>query len=266
VLQVLDADVDRIVDLGVAQLRTIAAGNGVRLEGPKAAAILDAARRSLRLPEPERQARLVIVRSDTAQLRELFTELKRTDALVAELLKKTPAAVLTSLPGVGAVRAADYAAALGDPDRFPTAEHAYRASGLVPSQYDSAGRNRRGGIAREGSSALRRAIVELGHGLAQHDQHFAAYRSSLLGRSKKKKVANIAVGHRAHRLAFALIRTQTAYDPERFAAAINNRGERRPAADRPVKGRRAAYANDVTCPPTTTVTPTAPRRKTPVAS
>jgi transposase len=264
VLQELGADVDRILDLSVAQLRTIAAGNGVRLEGPKAAAIIEAARRSLRLPEPELQARLMIVRSQTARLHELFTELERTDVVVAQLLEKTPAAVLTSLPGVGSIRAADYAAALGDPDRFPSAEHAYRASGLVPSQYDSAGRNRRGGIAREGSSALRHAIVELGRGLAQHDQHFAAYRRSLLDRSKKKKVANIAVGHRAHRLAFALIRTQTPYDPARFAAAVKTQGERRPAADRPVKGRRAAYAYDVTCPPTTTVTSATARRKTPV--
>lgn len=266
VLQALDADVDHIVDLNVAQLRAIGAHNNVRLDGPKAAAIIDAARRSLRLPEPERQARLAIVRSDAARLRELFTELAIADATIETLLEATPAAVLTSLPGVGAVRAADYAAALGDPARFPTAEHAYRASGLVPSQYQSANTNRHGGIAREGSASLRHAIIEMGRGLAQHDEHFAAYRRSLLARSKKRKVVNIAVGHRAHRLAFALIRTQTRYEPERFAAAISNRGERRPTADRPVRGRRAAYANDVTCPPTTTVNPAARRRKTPVAS
>ncbi len=264
VLQALDADVDRIVDLSVTQLRAIAADDGVRLEGPEAAAIIDAAHRSLRLPEPERQARLAIVHSDTVRLRELFAELEASDATIAGLLGATPACVLTSLPGVGTVRAADYAAALGDPDRFPTAEHAYRASGLVPSEYESAGTARRGRIAREGSAALRHAIIEIGRGLANHDQHFAAYRRSLLARGKRPKVANIAVGHRAHRLAFALIRTQTRYDPERFAAAVNTHGERRPAADRPVKGRPAARANDVTCPPTTTVTATAARRNTPV--
>lgn len=265
VLRALEADVDRIVDLSIPQLRAIGVDNGVRLEGPKAAAIIDAAQRSLRLPERERQARLAIVRSDTARLHELFTELERADATIARLLETTSAAVLTSLPGVGAVRAGDYAAALGDPDRFPTAEHAYRASGLVPTQYESAGHSRKGSTSREGSGQLRNAIIELGRGLAQHDPHFAAYKRSLLARGKKPKVANIAVGHRAHRLAFALIRTRQPYDPDRFAAAITTQGERRrTAADRPVRGRRAAIANDVTCPPPTTVAPTAPRRKIPV--
>lgn len=267
VLEALGADVDRITDLDVARFRVIAAENGVRLESRRAASIIDAARRSLRLPEPERQARLAILRSDTDRLRELFIEIAAADAVIAGLLDATPAAVLTSLPGVGAIRAADYAAALGDHTRFPTAEHAYRASGLVPSQYDSAGSKRRGGIGREGSAALRHAIIEMGRGLAQHDPNFAAFKRGLLARGKRPKVANVAIGHRAHRLAFALIRNQQTYDPNRFATAISTQGERRTAADRPVNGRRAAScANDVTCPPPPTVTPTAARRNTPVAS
>lgn len=265
VLQALEADVDRVVDLSVPQFRSIAAENGVRLESLKAAAIINAAHRSLRLPESERHARLAILHSDTARLNDLFAELAATDAIVAGLLAATPAGVLTSLPGVGAVRAADYAAALGDPDRYPSAEHAYRASGLVPSQYQSAGTNRRGGIGREGSAALRHAIIEMGRGLAQHDPHFGAYRRSLLARGKRPKVANIAVGHRAHRLAFALIRTQSTYDPERFATGVETHGERRTRADRPVIGRRATFESDVTCPPHTTVTQPAQRRNTPVA-
>jgi len=128
---------------------------------------------------------------------------------------------------------------------------------------ESAGKHRRGGTSREGSAELRHAIIELGRGLAQHDEQFAAYKQALLGRGKRRKVANIAVGHRAHRLAFALIRTQQPYDPTRYAASIATYGERRAGADRPVKGRRAAIANDVTCPPTTTVNPAARRRKTP---
>lgn len=267
VLQALGADVDRVIGLSVPQLRSIAAEHGVRLEGPKAAAIIDAAHRSLRLPEPERQARLKILRSDAVRLHDLLVELTTTDMTIAGLLAATPAGVLTSLPGVGAVRAADYAAALSDPDRYPSAEHAYRASGLVPSQYQSAGTNRRGGIGREGSAALRHAIIEMGRGLAQHDEYFAAYRRGLLARGKRPKVANIAVGHRAHRLAFTLIRTQTGYDPDRFARSITSNGERRSAADRPVNGRRAAScANDVTCPPPPTVTPAAIDRNTPIAS
>lgn len=267
VLQALGADIDQVAALDPAMFRALGTEHAVRVETPKAIRIITAAHQSLRLPEPERQARLEIVRRDAAMLEGLLRELDDTDQMVADLLAQTPARVLTSLPGVGSIRAADYAAALGDHTRFPSAEHAYRASGLVPSQYDSAGTSRRGGIGREGSAALRHAIIEMGRGLAQHDPHFAAFKRTLIGRGKRPKVANVAVGHRAHRLAFALIRNQQTYDPDRFADAISTQGERRRAADRPVNGRRAAScANDVTCPPPSTVTPTAARRNTPVAS
>jgi transposase len=267
VLKALDADIDQVTELTPAMLRVLGAEHQVKVEMPKAVSIITSAHQTLRLAEPERQARLEIVRRDAAMLEALLVELDNTDQRVAGLLEQTPARVLTSLPGVGSIRAADYAAALGDHTRFPSAEHAYRASGLVPSQYDSAGSNRHGGIGREGSATLRHAIIEMGRGLAQHDEYFAAYRRALLARGKRPKVANVAIGHRAHRLAFALISSQQTYDPGRFAAAIATQGERRKTADRPVNGRRAARsANDVTCPPTPTVTPTAARRNTPVAS
>lgn len=266
VLETLEANVDQIIDRTPAQMRALAAAHGVRLDTVKATAIIEAAHRSLRLPEPERQARLAIVHRDTRQLHALLAELEHADALLDQLLQATPARVLTSLPGVAGIRAAAYAAALGEVGRFPSAEHAYRASGLVPSQYDSAGSSRRGGIGREGSADLRHAIIEIGRGLAQHDPHFAAYKRTLLARGKRPKVANVAVGHRAHRLAFSLIRNQQLYDPDRFARAISTHGERRTAADRPVNGRRTATrANDVTCPPPPTVTQPATRRNTLVA-
>lgn len=267
VLRALGADIDQVAALTPATLRALGADQDVKVETPKATRIIAAAHDSLRLPEPERQARLEIVRRDALMLESLLAELDDTDQRIAGLLERTPAWVLTSLPGVGSVRAADYAAALGDHARFPSAEHAYRASGLVPSQYDSAGTSRRGGIGREGSATLRHAVIEMGRGLAQHDEHFSAYKRALLARGKRPKVANIAVGHRAHRLAFALIRSQQTYDPGRFAAAIASQGERRNTADRPVNGRRtASCASDVTCPPPPTVTPTAARRNTAVVS
>jgi transposase len=262
-LRELAGDVDRIGRFTPAALRLFAAEHGVRMTTDKAVAVLAAAAVSLRLPGPERQVRLRMLAVDLALLDALFAELAAADAAVEELLPRTPAGVLISLPGVGAVRAAAYGAALGDPTRFPTAEHAYRASGLVPSQSDSAGRAHRGGIGREGSAPLRAAMIDLGRGLAQHDEQFAAYRRGLLARGKRPKIAAVAVGHRAHRLAFALMRAQTLYDPVRFAHSVTDHGERRnPGAGRPVTGRRAAIANDVTCPPTTTVAPTAPPGKT----
>jgi hypothetical protein len=72
----------------------------------------------------------------------------------------------------------------------------------------------------------------------------------------KPLMAAIAVGHRAHRLAFALIRNGELYDPARLAESVANRGERRPAkTGGPVNkvSREPACRHDVTHPPTITV-------------
>ena len=47
----------------------------------------------------------------------------------------------------------------------------YRASGLSPMQYESAGKRRDGTISREGSVALRRALIDLGIGLWLSEPH-----------------------------------------------------------------------------------------------
>mgnify|MGYP006163315527 CR=1 FL=1 len=48
----------------------------------------------------------------------------------------------------------------------------------------------------------------------------ATYRQRLGSNGKRPMVAAVAVGHRAHRLAFAMLRSQQPYDPTRWAAAV----------------------------------------------
>lgn len=216
-------DPDRICRLGADRLRAFVTRRGVRMSRPKAAQVFDAARQALRLPEAERAVLEVVLAADVALLGALETELARAEAALAEILPATPAAILCSLPGVGVIRASAYGAGIGDPRRFPNASAAYRASGLVPTEYDSAGKHRRKGqrISREGSVLLREAIIELGKGLTGHDEDFAAYRRRLIAvEHKTPAVAAVAAGHRAHRLAFAMLRTQIPYDPARWRASL----------------------------------------------
>jgi transposase len=206
--------------LGVEGLQRFVANRGVVLRRPKAQQLLEAAKVALRLPAAERGPVQALLAADVALLNAVDTEILRAEEALAAVLQATPAAVLTSLPGIGVVRASAYGAAIGDPERFPTAAAAYRASGLVPSEYSSAGRSRSGQhISREGSVELRSAIIELGRGLSGFDEDFAAYKRRLVGAGKRPAVAAVAVGRRAHRLAFAMLRTQEPYDAQRWAAA-----------------------------------------------
>ena len=172
----------------------------------------------------------------------LEAEIAAAETALAAVLADTPAGILTTLPGVAVVRASNYGAGIGDPARFANSAGAYRSAGLVPTSYESARRARPGQhISREGSVELRQAIIELGRGLSQHDPDFAAYRHRLLDAKKPAGVAAVAVGHRAHRLAFAMLVSQQAYDPEKWAKSV--------AAGKTVMAKaQRAHQNDVTCP------------------
>lgn len=92
----------------------------------------------------------------------------------------------------------------------------YRASGLSPMQYESAGKRRDGSISREGSVELRRALIDLGIGLWLNDPAAKAYSQSMRARGKKGGVIACAMANRANRIAFALVRDNTNYDSSRW--------------------------------------------------
>ena len=63
-----------------------------------------------------------------------------------------------------------------------------------------------------------------------------------MSEGKKRSVAAVAVGHRAHRLAFSMLRSWRPYDREQWARSV--------ATGRSVmaKAPRGTHQNDVTCP------------------
>lgn len=195
--------------------------HGRRMLRPKARQVIDAACDALTLPETQQNVAQQLVAREVKALETLYDEIVLCDQALAALLPVTPAGILTTIPGVGNVSASYYGAALGDPWRFANADAAYRYSGLAPTSYESSGRKSpRVRISREGAVELRRAMITLGSGIAMHHPDFIAYRRRLLANGKKPMVAAVAVAHRAHRLAFAMIRNQTPFDPDQWTVSV----------------------------------------------
>jgi hypothetical protein len=63
-------------------------------------------------------------------------------------------------------------------------------------------------------------MITLGTGVALHHPDFRAYKQRLLAGGKKPMIAAVAVAHRAHRLAFAMIRHQTPFDPDQWSSSV----------------------------------------------
>jgi len=83
-------------------------------------------------------------------------------------------------------------------------------------QYESAGKRRDGRISREGSVALRRALIDLGIGLWLTEPTAKAYALGLKARGKRGGIIACALAHRATRIAYAFVRDHASYDPTRW--------------------------------------------------
>jgi transposase len=209
------ADPTRLARLGEGRFRAYAARRDVRVSRPIAARLVAAAHDAL--PTPGAAVARDVLAADLALLADLEAQIAAAEGRIAVLLPDTDYRVLTTTPGWGTVRAAGYAAALGPLARWSTAAKIYRAAGLTPIQYESAGKRRDGGISREGSVHLRRALIDLGIGLWQRDPAARGYAHTLRERGKPGGIITCALAHRANKIAYAMVRDQAPFNPTRWS-------------------------------------------------
>jgi transposase len=214
----------RVLEMGPERFRAFCTNRGVVVDRCKADRVIDAARQAFRLPNVRAQALLEVLQVDANLMQQLDSTIDTADQLLAGVLVDTPARVLTSIPHIGVVRASNYGGAVGDVTRFTGPDQVYKLSGLVPKLYESAGK-RRGGLAisRAGKVELREAILELGKGLRLGHPDFGDYARRMKQRGKPGGVILCALGHRANRLAFAMMRDQVEFDPARWPGARSGR-------------------------------------------
>jgi transposase len=208
------SDPARLVALGSSRFIRFGATRGLQVRKPVADRLVHAAREAL--PTADAAVARAVLSADLVLLADLDTQVDQATDQLARLLPLTPFAPLLSVPGWAAVRAGNYGGALGDPARFDNHRQVYRSAGLNPIQYESAGKRRDSGISREGSVELRRALIDLGLGLWLNDPAAKVYGANLRARGKKGLVIGCAMANRANRIAFALVRDQTRYDPSKW--------------------------------------------------
>jgi transposase len=177
------ADPARIARLGPMRLQAFAANRDVRMTRPLADKIVDAARQALPVPGADVARRLLA--ADLQLLGAIDRQIAIADQHIDSLLPVTPFGVLRTTPGWGPIRVAAYGAAVGDPERWPSHRQLYRASGLTPRLYESAGHRRDGHITR----------------------------------GKPGGIIVTAMANRANRIAFAMVRDQQPWNGSRWIAA-----------------------------------------------
>jgi transposase len=130
---------------------------------------------------------------------------------------------LDELPGVGPALATALVASVADPKAFRSGRDFSAWIGLVPKQHSSGGKNKLGGISKQGDRYLRSlfvagALAVIRYAKIQGSKH-RPWLAGLLAR-KPTKVAAIALANKIARMAWAMMAKGERYrQPVALAAA-----------------------------------------------
>lgn len=154
------------------------------------------------------------LQSDFEQYLALEQRFDALSAQAADLVPDSPAAVLTTVPGLSPLLAARYLAHLGHPQRFSQANQIWAFAGFDVVTEESGDFRRLGRITRKGSPGLRDTLYLIGLHTARHVPAIARVKQKALARGKRDVGATIHAAHKANRICQHLLYHQLPFDPD----------------------------------------------------
>lgn len=163
-----------------------------------------------RLPTHARSA----LHGIAAQLRALASEIDRLEAqILAWHRNDETSRRLATIPGIGPITASAIAAAVPDASLFQSGRQFAAWLGLTPRPQSSGGKERLGGITKQGDGYLRRLLVVGATAVMRMTRKNAArqpWMARLLER-KPTKIATVALANKAARIAWAVMTRKEVY-------------------------------------------------------
>src|SRR5262245_54574057 len=131
---------------------------------------------------------------------------------------------LMSVPGIGPIIATGIVAAISMGEAFERGRDFAAWLGLVPRQYSTGGRSVLGRISKRGSKYLRTLLIQAAKVLLMRPHNwprysFGAWLTAASGRLHKNKLA-VALANKLARIAWSVLRNETAFDLRPDAVAI----------------------------------------------
>lgn len=124
--------------------------------------------------------------------------------------------LLCTVPGVGLLTASAFVAVVDKAERFTTAHQLEAYLGLVPSEYSSGEKQRRGRITKQGNTRLRTYLVQASWSILykhRHETRELRLWAEQIGRRRGMKVAAVALARRLAGILWAMLRDQKPFKP-----------------------------------------------------
>ena len=129
---------------------------------------------------------------------------------------------LETIPGIGPITASALVASIADPGVFRNGRELAAWIGLVPKQNSTGGKNRLGGISKQGDQYLRWLLVAGAMSVIRQVKRPEATKTvwlSTMMATKPAKVTAVALANKTARTAWALLHNGGTYQPPQQASA-----------------------------------------------
>lgn len=168
---------------------------------------------------------LHVLQALVAQLAAVHTQIGELDRAIHAQHRANPTSRrLETVPGIGVIGATGLVATVTDPSAFRSGRDLAAWIGLVPRQNSTGGKERLGGISKQGDRYLRRLLVAGAMAVVQHARRHPEKQpwiTRLLAR-KPAKVVAIAVANKMARIAWAIMSKGGTYRPTALAAVVGS--------------------------------------------
>jgi len=185
--------------------------------GPKTAQQVYQVLQNALLPPPEVAALLAdYLQADFLHYQTLAQRLETLAQQADSLVPDSPAAVLTTTPGISPFLAARYLALLGHPQRFQKPAQIWAFAGFDLVTEESGDYRRVGHITKKGAPALRDTLFMIGFHMAHNIPAIERLKKRALQRGLGKIGATIHVAQKANRICHYLLYHQCPFDPTKL--------------------------------------------------
>ena len=153
----------------------------------------------------------------------LNKQIAHLDEQLKALVKEDPLiGRLCSVPGVGAVTATNFVAIVDEASRFSSAKQVRSYLGLVPSEYSSGEKQRRGQLSKAGNARMRYLLVEAAWALLRWKQPGTeALRqwAERIAQRRGKRIAVVALARKLAGILYAIWRDGSQFDSSRLSGS-----------------------------------------------
>lgn len=149
-----------------------------------------------------------------AQLRALASEIDRLEAQILDWHRNDETSLrLATIPGIGPITASAIAAAVPDASLFRSGRQFAAWLGLTPRANSSGGKERLGGITKQGDGYLRRLLVVGSTAVMRMTRKNPARQPWMAGLLERKptKIATVALANKTARIAWAVMTRKEVY-------------------------------------------------------